>query len=55
MKEPTTSNKSQTDWGRIDAITDEDIDFSDCSEITPEMFANSVLRRGLKPVTKKPN
>ncbi|RUS95230.1 hypothetical protein DSM106972_091070 [Dulcicalothrix desertica PCC 7102] len=53
MKEPNTSNKSQTDWQRVDAMTDEDIDFSDCPEITPEMFANSVVRRGLKPVTKK--
>ncbi|OKH55252.1 hypothetical protein NIES2101_04620 [Calothrix sp. HK-06] len=53
MKEPNTSNKSQTDWERIDAMSDEDIDFSDCPEITPEMFANSVVRRGLKPVTRK--
>lgn len=53
MKEPNTFNKSQTDWQRIDAMSDEDIDFSDCPEITPEMFANSVVRRGLKPITKK--
>ncbi len=53
MKEPTTSNKSQTDWERLHAMTDEDIDFSDCPEITPSMFANSVVRRGLKPVSKK--
>lgn len=53
MKEPNISNKSQTDWERIDAMSDEDIDFSDCPEITPEMFANSVVRRGLKPVLKK--
>ena len=26
---------------------------SDCPEITPEMFANSVVRSGLKPVTRK--
>lgn len=44
--EPTSSN-SQTDRQRLDAMTDEDIDFSDCLEITPEMFAKAVVRRGL--------
>ncbi len=48
--EPTSSN-SQTDWQRLDAMTDEDIDLSDCPEVTPEMFAKAVVRRGL-PVTK---
>ena len=49
-KEPTSSN-SQTDWQRLDAMSDEDIDFSDCPEITPEMFAKAVVQRGL-PATK---
>jgi uncharacterized protein (DUF4415 family) len=44
-KEPTT-RKSQTDWARVDAMTDEDIDFSDCPEITPEQFARAVVQRG---------
>ncbi|NCR25480.1 MAG: BrnA antitoxin family protein [Microcystis aeruginosa BS13-10] len=48
--EPTLSN-SQTDWQRLDAMSDEDIDLSDCPEITPEMFAKSVVRRSV-PVTK---
>lgn len=48
--EPTSSN-SQTDWQRLDAMSDEDIDLSDCPEITPEMFAKAVVRRGL-PGTK---
>ena len=26
---------------------DEEIDFSDCPEVTPEMFAKAVVRRGL--------
>ena len=34
-------------------MTDEDIDLSDCPEITPEMFAKAVVRHGLKPETKK--
>jgi len=32
-------------------MSDEDIDLSDCPEITPEMFAKAVVRRGL-PATK---
>ena len=44
---------SQTDWARIEAMTDEDIDFTDCPEITPEMWANGIVRKGLKPVPKK--
>lgn len=41
-------NKSETDWARIDAMSDEDIDFSDCPEATPEMFAEAVVRRASK-------
>ncbi|GBE75623.1 hypothetical protein myaer87_28500 [Microcystis aeruginosa NIES-87] len=48
--EPTLSN-SQTDWQRLDAMSDEDIDLSDCPEITPEMFAKSVVRQSVA-VTK---
>lgn len=53
MKNDPISSKSQTDWERLDAMTDEDIDLSDCPEITPEMFAKAVVRRGLKPVPNK--
>lgn len=34
-------------------MADEDIDFSDIPEMTPEMFARAVVRKGLKPVTRK--
>ncbi|WP_231506098.1 BrnA antitoxin family protein [Planktothrix serta] len=40
-------SNSQTEWERLDAMTDEEIDFSDCPEITREMFAKAVIRRGL--------
>jgi uncharacterized protein (DUF4415 family) len=33
-------------------MKDEDIDLSDALEITPEMFAKAVVRRGLEPHTK---
>ena len=46
MSKKSTSSKFETDWERLDAMTDEDedIDLSDCPEITPEMFANAVVR-----------
>lgn len=53
MKKSVTSKKSRTDWRRVDALKDEDIDFSDIPEITPEMFARGVIRRGLKPAPRK--
>jgi len=53
MKKSFTSPKSQTDFARLDQMKDEDIDYSDVPEITPEMFAKAIVRRGLKPRTKK--
>ena len=43
----------QTDLARLDRMKDEDIDYSDAPEITPEMFAKAIVRRGLKPRVKK--
>jgi uncharacterized protein (DUF4415 family) len=34
-------------------MRDEDIDFSDIPEVTPEQFARAVARRGLKPLVRK--
>ena len=34
-------------------MKDEDIDFSDIPEVTAEMFARGIVRRGLKPVIRK--
>ncbi len=53
MKRSATSRKSRTDWKRVDALKDEKIDFSDTQELTPQMFARAVVRRGLKPVPRK--
>ena len=53
MKKRTTTKKSGTDWTRLEAMSDEDIDLSDSPEITPELFAKAVVRRGLKPVSRK--
>jgi uncharacterized protein (DUF4415 family) len=56
MKKTSISKKSKvdkTDYERLDAMKDEDIDFSDIPEITPEMFARAVVRRNFKPVPRK--
>lgn len=53
MSNKFTSSKSQTDWQRLDAMADPEIDLSDCPEITPEMFAKALVRQGLpKPKIK---
>jgi len=38
---------------RLRKMRDDDIDFSDIPEVTPEMFARAVVRRGLKPAEPK--
>ncbi len=45
------NSKSKTDWQRLDSMTDEEIDLSDCPEITPEKFTKAVVRQGL-PIDK---
>ena len=53
MKKVATSKKSRTDWKRVDALQDNDINLSDVPEVSPEMFARAIVRRGLKPVSRK--
>lgn len=53
MKKKVTSKKSQTDWKRLKAMKDNDINLSDSPELSPEMFARALVRRGLKPVARK--
>ncbi|ACB51173.1 hypothetical protein cce_1823 [Crocosphaera subtropica ATCC 51142] len=48
MNNEPTLNKSLTDWTRLDAMEDENIDFSDCPEITPEMLQSATVRPGIK-------
>ena len=52
MKQNSTSPVSETDWERIEKMTDEDIDFSDLPELTAEQFKNAELRLGGKPVAR---
>lgn len=53
MKKEPTSPRSEADFARLDAMTDDEIDFSDAPEVAAEMFANALVREGLKPVGAK--
>jgi uncharacterized protein (DUF4415 family) len=53
MSNDPISKNSQTDWQRLDAMSDEEIDLSDCPEVTPEQFAKAVVRRGLPAAKSK--
>lgn len=51
--ERSTSEISEADWKRLDALTDEETDLSEAPEISPEEFAKATVRKGLKPVRNK--
>ncbi|MEN8216134.1 MAG: BrnA antitoxin family protein [Pseudomonadota bacterium] len=53
MKKEAIIQQSQTDWKTIDDMEDKDINLSDLPEVSPEKFANAIVRKGLKPVSKK--
>jgi hypothetical protein len=38
------NNPSETDWARVDAMTDDEIDTSDIPPLTEEFFARAKLR-----------
>ena len=44
MNENSLKNTSQTDWARIDAMTDEEIDTSDIAPLDDSFFSNAQLR-----------
>jgi uncharacterized protein (DUF4415 family) len=43
-----TKRQSKTDWNRIDALRDEDIDYSDAPKLGPDFFAHAILWPGPK-------
>lgn len=47
MSKPSSSKVSKSDWKRVDALRDDEIDLSDNPEVTPEMFAKAIVRHGL--------
>lgn len=48
MNARNSKKQSMTDWKRIDAMRDEDIDLSDDPELGPDFFANAILWPGPK-------
>jgi uncharacterized protein (DUF4415 family) len=46
MNNASSPGTSETDWARIDAMSDEDIDFSDIPEITEEQIQRARRRFG---------
>ena len=51
MNADTMNNTSKTDWARIDAMSDEDIDTSDIPPLSQEFFAKAKLRMPKSTVT----
>ena len=46
MRNNDSSGTSKTDWTRIDALADDDIDTSDSPELTDDFFKRATWRRG---------
>jgi uncharacterized protein (DUF4415 family) len=44
MSENNMNDTSLTDWERVDALTDEDIDTTDIPPLNADFFANAQLR-----------
>lgn len=53
MSKKCTLRESRTDYNYLDKLKDKEIDFSECPEITPEIFAKAIVRKGLKPIPRK--
>ena len=51
MNADAMKNTSRTDWARIDAMNDEDIDTSDIPPLSEEFFAKAQLRMPKSAVT----
>lgn len=44
MKQDNIPFRSEIAWEKLDSMTDEEIDFSDSEEVTPELFAQDVAK-----------
>jgi hypothetical protein len=51
MKEDIMSDTSRTNWDKIDAMTDDDIDTSDIPPLTEEFFSKAKLRVLSTPIS----
>ncbi|MFZ2656503.1 MAG: BrnA antitoxin family protein [Victivallales bacterium] len=53
MSKKCTIRESQTGYRSLSSLKDDDIDLSECPEVTPEMLAKAIVRKGLKPAVRK--
>lgn len=53
MKKRAALSKSQMERKRVNALEDRAASVSATPELTPEAFARTLARRGLKPVARK--
>jgi hypothetical protein len=51
MKEDIMSDISRTNWAKIDAMTDDNIDTSDIPQLTDEFFSKAKLRMPSNPIS----
>jgi hypothetical protein len=50
MNKPSSSSTSETDWERVIAMSDGDIDLSDIPETTAEQLSQAIFRIGRVPI-----
>ena len=50
MSKNDTKNSSRTNWERVDALTDDDIDTSDIPPLTDSFFTRARWRKPVKPI-----
>lgn len=50
MNADAMNNTSRTDWARVNAMSDEDIDTSDIPPLSEEFFAKAQLRMPKSPI-----
>jgi len=51
MNEKNMNSTSKTDWARVDALTDDDIDVSDIPPLSEDFFAKARWRIPVTPMT----
>ena len=51
MKNTDLKKQSKTDWALVDALKDEDIDYSDISELTDDFFSKALFVPAKQAVT----
>ena len=51
MKKKSSNAPSQTDWAKVDAVKDEEIDYSDVPELGDDFFENATFVPAKQSIT----